>query len=119
MLVVNMLIDGHRGLAEQLASCDLPTVLQSCWWDRQSAGCPHAMLALGVINRLAEHRLPLGLEMAGSVPRAPPATPWPHGCSGQGCLTCQGRAPRWCLSSECLGWARVSLSWQAERPHWT
>ncbi|KAM7118617.1 cullin-9-like isoform 3-T3 [Ciconia maguari] len=65
LLVVNMLIDGHRGLAEQLASCDLPTVLQSCWWDRQGAGCPHAMLALGVINRLAEHRLPLGLEMAG------------------------------------------------------
>ncbi|XP_075352814.1 cullin-9 isoform X3 [Mycteria americana] len=65
LLVVNMLIDSHRGLAEQLASCDLPTVLQSCWWDRQSTGCPHAMLALSVINRLAEHRLPLGLEMAG------------------------------------------------------
>ncbi|XP_068262021.1 cullin-9-like isoform X3 [Nyctibius grandis] len=51
LLVVNMLIDGHRGLAEQLASCDLPAVLQSCW-DGQSPGCPHAMLALSVINRL-------------------------------------------------------------------
>ncbi|KAM9297796.1 cullin-9-like [Morus bassanus] len=65
LLVVNMLIDSHRGLAEQLASCDLPTVLQSCWWDGQSTGCPYAMLALGVMNRLAEHRLPLGLETAG------------------------------------------------------
>ncbi|XP_026702271.1 cullin-9 isoform X2 [Athene cunicularia] len=65
LLVVNMLIDGHRGLAEQLAGRDLATVLQSCWWDGQSASCPHAMLALGVINRLAEHRLPLGPEMAG------------------------------------------------------
>ncbi|KAM6139388.1 cullin-9-like isoform 1-T1 [Phoenicopterus ruber ruber] len=65
LLVVNMLIDSHRGLAEQLASCDLPTVLQSCWWDGQSTGCPHAMLALSAINRLAEHRLPLGPETAG------------------------------------------------------
>ncbi|XP_075564412.1 cullin-9 [Pelecanus crispus] len=65
LLVVNMLIDSHRGLAEQLASCDLPAVLQSCWWDGQSTGCPHAMLALGAINRLAEHRLPLGPETAG------------------------------------------------------
>ncbi|XP_019328382.1 PREDICTED: cullin-9, partial [Aptenodytes forsteri] len=65
LLVVNMLIDSHRGLAEQLASCDLPTVLQSCWWDRQSTGCPHAMLALSAINRLAEHRIPLGPETAG------------------------------------------------------
>lgn len=60
LLVVNMLIDGHRGLVEQLASCDLPTVLQSCWWDGRSTGCPHAMLALHVINRFAEHQLPLG-----------------------------------------------------------
>ncbi|XP_052661399.1 LOW QUALITY PROTEIN: cullin-9-like [Harpia harpyja] len=65
LLVVNMLMDGHRGLAEQLASCDLPRVLQSCWRDGQSAGCPHAMLALGAINRLAEHRLPPGPETAG------------------------------------------------------
>ncbi|XP_071596104.1 cullin-9 isoform X4 [Heliangelus exortis] len=65
LLVVNMLIDGHRGLAEQLVSCGLPRVLQSCWWDGQSTDCPHTMLALSVTNRLAEHRLPLGPEMAG------------------------------------------------------
>ncbi|XP_063184057.1 cullin-9-like isoform X1 [Chroicocephalus ridibundus] len=65
LLVVNMLMDSHRGLAEQLVSCDLPTVLQSCWWDGQSTVCPHAMLALSAINRLTEHRLPLGPEMAG------------------------------------------------------
>ncbi|XP_064503904.1 cullin-9-like isoform X3 [Pseudopipra pipra] len=65
LLVVNMLMDGHRGLAEQLASCDLPAVLQSCWRDGQSSGCPHAVLALRAINRLAEHGLPLGLKAAG------------------------------------------------------
>ncbi|KAM9273288.1 cullin-9-like [Cariama cristata] len=65
LLVVNMLIDSHRGLAEQLASCGLLAVLQSCWWDGQSAGRSHAMLALGAINRLAEHRLRLGPETAG------------------------------------------------------
>lgn len=71
LLVVNMLMDSHRGLAEQLASCDLPTVLQSCWWDGQSTGCPHAMLALRTFNRLAEHRPPLGPETAGNVPPTP------------------------------------------------
>ncbi|KAM4681472.1 LOW QUALITY PROTEIN: cullin-9 [Amazona ochrocephala] len=71
LLVVNMLIDGHRGLAEQLASCDLPAVLQSCWRDGQSPGCPHATLALGAINRLAEHGLPLGPQSAGSSCPAP------------------------------------------------
>ncbi|XP_030303510.1 cullin-9 isoform X1 [Calypte anna] len=65
LLVVNMLIDGHRGLAEQLVSCGLPKVLQSCWWDGQSTDCPHTMLALSVTSRLAEHRPPLGPEMAG------------------------------------------------------
>ncbi|XP_033916257.1 cullin-9 [Melopsittacus undulatus] len=65
LLVVNVLIDGHRGLAEQLWSCDLPAVLQSCWRDGQSPGCPHATLALGTINRLAEHGLPLGPQSAG------------------------------------------------------
>ncbi|XP_033369216.1 cullin-9-like [Parus major] len=62
LLVVNMLMDGHRGLAEQLASCDLLAVLQSCWRDGQSSGCPQAVLALSAINRLAEH---LGPEAAG------------------------------------------------------
>ena len=114
LLVVNMLIDGHRGLAEQLVSCDLPAVLQSCWWDRQGSGCPHAMLALSVINRLAEHRLPVGPEVAGSTPRHALA----HRRSRQGYLACQGRATCWHLSSKCLGWAHVSLSWQAERPRW-
>ncbi|KAM6278732.1 cullin-9-like isoform 3-T3 [Porphyrio hochstetteri] len=68
LLVVNMLIDGHRGLAEQLLSCGLPMVLRSCWWDGQSAGGRHAVLALGTINRLMDHRLPLGLETAGRDP---------------------------------------------------
>ncbi|KAM9564666.1 LOW QUALITY PROTEIN: cullin-9-like [Guaruba guarouba] len=79
LLVVNALIDGHRGLAEQLASCDLPAVLQSCWRDGQSPGCPHATLALGAINRLAELGLPLGPQSAGSSCPAPlshgPAVP--------------------------------------------
>ncbi|XP_059696736.1 cullin-9-like isoform X3 [Haemorhous mexicanus] len=65
LLVVNMLMDGHRGLAEQLASCDLLAVLQSCWRAGQSSGCSQAVLALSAINRLAEHGLPLGLEAAG------------------------------------------------------
>ncbi|XP_050827905.1 cullin-9-like isoform X2 [Serinus canaria] len=65
LLVVNMLMDGHRGLAEQLASCDLLAVLQSCWRARQGSGCPQAVLALSAINRLAEHGLPLGPEAAG------------------------------------------------------
>ncbi|XP_068865346.1 cullin-9-like isoform X2 [Aphelocoma coerulescens] len=65
LLVVNMLMDGHQGLAEQLASCGLLAVLQSCWRDGQSGGCPQAVLALSAINRLAEHRLPLGPQAAG------------------------------------------------------
>ncbi|XP_071277556.1 cullin-9 [Agelaius tricolor] len=66
LLVVNMLMDGHRGLAEQLASCDLLAALQSCWRAGQSSGCPQAVLALSAINRLAEHGLPLGPEAAGT-----------------------------------------------------
>uniref|UniRef100_A0A8C5JE01 CUL9 protein n=1 Tax=Junco hyemalis TaxID=40217 RepID=A0A8C5JE01_JUNHY len=66
LLVVNMLMDGHRGLAEQLASCDLLAALQSCWRAGQSSGCPQAALALSAINRLAEHGLPLGPEAAGT-----------------------------------------------------
>ncbi|XP_051469586.1 cullin-9-like isoform X2 [Apus apus] len=66
LLVVSVLIDGHRGLAEQLVSCGLCAALRSCWGDGQSPGCPQAVLALGVTNRLAEHRLPLGPETAGS-----------------------------------------------------
>ncbi|XP_035178943.1 cullin-9-like isoform X4 [Oxyura jamaicensis] len=63
LLVLKMLVDGHRDLAEQLVSGELPAVLQSCWRDGQG---PSAMLALGVINRLAEHRLPLGPETPGA-----------------------------------------------------
>ncbi|XP_067148789.1 cullin-9 isoform X2 [Apteryx mantelli] len=66
LLVVNMLIDSHRGLAEQLVSCDLPAVLRSCWWDGQSTGCPNKTLALSVIHRLVEHEVPVSLEMAGA-----------------------------------------------------
>ncbi|OXB55188.1 hypothetical protein ASZ78_016324 [Callipepla squamata] len=66
LLVSRMLVDGHRGLAEQLVGCDLPAVLQSCWKDGRDAGCPSAVLALGVIGRLAEHRLPRGPEMPGT-----------------------------------------------------
>ncbi|XP_048791423.1 cullin-9-like isoform X2 [Lagopus muta] len=66
LLVVRMLVDGHRGLAEQLVGCDLPAVLQSCWRAGRDAGCPNAMLALGIINRLAEHRLSCSPEMPGT-----------------------------------------------------
>ncbi|XP_040409899.1 cullin-9-like isoform X4 [Cygnus olor] len=66
LLVLKMLVDGHRGLAEQLVSGELPALLQSCWRDGQGAGGPTALLALGVINCLAEHRLPLGPETPGA-----------------------------------------------------
>ncbi|XP_054146207.1 cullin-9-like [Melozone crissalis] len=72
LLVVNMLMDGHRGLAEQLASCDLLAALQSCWRAGQSSGCPQAVLALSAINRLAEHGLSLGPEAAGTEPLLDP-----------------------------------------------
>ncbi|PKU27072.1 hypothetical protein llap_22624 [Limosa lapponica baueri] len=112
LLVVNMLMDSHRGLAEQLASCDLPAVLQSCLWDGQSTGCPHAMLALSAINRLAEHRPPLGPETAGTCHPHPLPCHGPRGAAGR--AASPGRAPL-----EWLGRARVSLSQKAERPHWT
>lgn len=116
LLVVNMLMDGHRGLAEQLASCDLPAVLQSCWRDGQSPGCPHATLALGAINRLAEHGLPLGPQSAGSSCPAPlchgPAVP------RAGLPPRAGQSTRCRLASGGLGRAHVSLLWQAEKPHW-
>ncbi|RMC07795.1 hypothetical protein DUI87_15264 [Hirundo rustica rustica] len=66
LLVVNTLMDGHRGLAEQLAGCGLLAVLQSCWRDGQSSGRPQAALALSAVNCLAEHRLPLGPGAAGA-----------------------------------------------------
>ncbi|XP_054248494.1 cullin-9-like [Indicator indicator] len=60
LVVVKMLLENHRGLAEQLVSCDLPRVLQSCWGEGQSSDCPQAALALSVINCLAEHQLSPG-----------------------------------------------------------
>ncbi|KAM6356070.1 LOW QUALITY PROTEIN: cullin-9-like [Podargus strigoides] len=92
LLVVNVLMDGHRGLAEQLASCDLPRVLWSCWGDGQSPGCPHAMLALSAINRLAEQQLLQGPGMAGSVPTPPP---WhgPGGAAGRAALPGRAQHP--------------------------
>ncbi|XP_061845074.1 cullin-9 isoform X3 [Colius striatus] len=79
LLVVNMLMDGHRGLAEQLVSCDLPSVLRSCWRDGQGPGCPHMTLALGAFNRLAEHQLPLGPGPTGSAWPVPPPCHGPAG----------------------------------------
>ncbi|XP_061845056.1 cullin-9-like isoform X5 [Colius striatus] len=79
LLVVNMLMDGHRGLAEQLVSCDLPSVLRSCWQDGQGPGCPHMTLALGAFNRLAEHQLPLGPGPTGSAWPVPPPCHGPAG----------------------------------------
>ncbi|XP_068796966.1 cullin-9 isoform X2 [Struthio camelus] len=66
LLVVNMLIDSHRGLAEQLVSCELPAVLRSCWREGQSTGCPSKTLALSAMSRLAEHEVLLSLETAGA-----------------------------------------------------
>ena len=103
LLVVNMLIDGHRGLAEQLAGRDLATVLQSCWWDGQSSSCPHAMLALGVINRLAEHQLPLGLETAGSCRPRPRLCYSPVGAAGRAASPARAEHPTG--ASPASGWA--------------
>uniref|UniRef100_A0A0A9ZGB3 Cullin-9 n=1 Tax=Crotalus horridus TaxID=35024 RepID=A0A0A9ZGB3_CROHD len=63
LLVLNMLISNHKGLAEQLGSCALRSVLQSCCQTDQSS---NEMLARIVLNRLAEHKLPLGQENAES-----------------------------------------------------
>ncbi|XP_070788437.1 cullin-9-like [Pituophis catenifer annectens] len=63
LLVLNMLINNHKGLAEQLGSCDLRSVLQSCCQTGQSS---NEMLARIVLNRLAEHKLPLSQENAES-----------------------------------------------------
>ncbi|XP_039180415.1 cullin-9-like [Crotalus tigris] len=63
LLVLNMLISNHKGLAEQLGSCALRSVLQSCCQTGQSS---NEMLARIVLNRLAEHKLPLGQENAES-----------------------------------------------------
>ncbi|XP_067389010.1 cullin-7 isoform X2 [Emydura macquarii macquarii] len=67
LLVASVLIDNHRGLAEQLVSCDLHSALQSCCQEGQCSAAPsHANepLARVVLNRLAEHKLLTSLEMA-------------------------------------------------------
>lgn len=80
LLVVQMLLEEPRGLAEQLWGCELAAVLRSCWRDGQGSDCPDAALALGVMKRLAERQLPPGT--AGSVGAAePPAL----GGSAAGC----------------------------------
>ncbi|XP_074845382.1 cullin-9-like isoform X2 [Carettochelys insculpta] len=67
LLVAAMLMDGHRGLAEQLASCDIHSVLLSCCQGEQGPTAPgHGNQALAKIalSRLAEHKLPTNLELA-------------------------------------------------------
>ncbi|XP_060103905.1 cullin-9-like [Heteronotia binoei] len=59
LLVLNMLINNHKGLAEQLGNSDLHSVLQNCCRSGQSS---NEMLARIVLNRLAEHKLPLSQE---------------------------------------------------------
>ncbi|XP_078503375.1 cullin-9-like [Lissotriton helveticus] len=64
LLVVNMLINGHRGLAEQLMNCGVQMVLQSCC---ESTASPQSeMLSLIIKNRLAEHKLPVDEDNAES-----------------------------------------------------
>ncbi|XP_053168983.1 cullin-9-like isoform X2 [Hemicordylus capensis] len=63
LLVLNMLISNHKGLAEQLENCDLCSVLLSCCRAGQSS---NEMLARIVLNRLTEHKLPLSQENADS-----------------------------------------------------
>nr|XP_056709368.1 cullin-7 [Euleptes europaea] len=63
LLALNMLINNHKGLAEQLGNCDLHLVLQNCCRSGQSS---NEMLARIVLNRLAEHKLTLSQENADS-----------------------------------------------------
>uniref|UniRef100_A0A8D0G605 Cullin-9 n=1 Tax=Sphenodon punctatus TaxID=8508 RepID=A0A8D0G605_SPHPU len=63
LLVISMLINNHKELAEQLGSCDIHSALQSCC--RAGQG-PNEMLARIVLNRLAEHKLPTNQESADS-----------------------------------------------------
>ncbi|XP_044867648.1 cullin-7 isoform X1 [Mauremys mutica] len=62
LLVAGLLIDSHRGLAEQLVSCDLPSALQSCCQGGQ--GHANETLAQIALSRLAEHKLPVNLDTA-------------------------------------------------------
>ncbi|XP_059576337.1 cullin-9 isoform X3 [Alligator mississippiensis] len=67
LLVVNMLVDNHRGLAEQLVSCGIQSVLQSCCQGGRSPAepsCPSETLAMAMLSRLAEHKIPSDLTTA-------------------------------------------------------
>nr|XP_034967052.1 cullin-9-like [Zootoca vivipara] len=63
LLVLNMLINHHKGLAEQLGNSDLHAILQSCCRAGQSS---NEILARIVLKSLAEHKLPLSQENAES-----------------------------------------------------
>uniref|UniRef100_A0A670K5K4 Cullin 7 n=1 Tax=Podarcis muralis TaxID=64176 RepID=A0A670K5K4_PODMU len=63
LLVLNMLINHHKGLAEQLGNSDLHAILQSCCRAGQSS---NEILARIVLKSLAEHKLPLSQENAGT-----------------------------------------------------
>ncbi|XP_016847250.2 cullin-9 isoform X1 [Anolis carolinensis] len=63
LLVLNVLINNHKGLAEQLGNCDLYSVLKNCCQTGQRS---NEMLARIVLNRLADHKLPLSQDDAES-----------------------------------------------------
>ncbi|KAJ6666989.1 hypothetical protein lerEdw1_018991 [Lerista edwardsae] len=63
LLVLNLLVNNHKGLAEQLGNCGLHAVLQNCCCAGQSS---NKMLAQVVLSRLAEHKMLLNQESADS-----------------------------------------------------
>ncbi|XP_029448677.1 cullin-9-like [Rhinatrema bivittatum] len=63
LLVVSMLINNHKTLAEQLVSCDIYSLLENCC---DNSSSQHKMLALIVKNRLSEHKLPVDTEKTGT-----------------------------------------------------
>ncbi|XP_054840275.1 cullin-7 isoform X2 [Eublepharis macularius] len=63
LLVLNVLINNHKGLAEQLGNHDVHSVLQNCCRSGQKS---NAMLARIVLSHLAQHKLPLSQEKADS-----------------------------------------------------
>ncbi|XP_059576354.1 cullin-7 isoform X4 [Alligator mississippiensis] len=67
LLVVNMLVDNHHGLAEQLVSCGIHSALQSCCQGGQNPAepsCPSETLATAMLSRLVEHKVPSDLATA-------------------------------------------------------
>ncbi|XP_030051562.1 cullin-9 [Microcaecilia unicolor] len=63
LLILSMLINNHRTLAEQFVSCDIHSLLENCC---DSSNSQHKMLALIVKNRLSEHKLPVDSEKTGT-----------------------------------------------------